>query len=434
VSSTRPIQSRDRPSNTANDTAVDFNDLRESTEFLNAVLDNMDSAVLLLDEKLRIHHANRRFLELFRPPGKSVLGACCGNAMSCGHAVEEQVECGKTSRCGQCGLRAAAQAALAGNKPERSRLVRHFYVSGNSERKHLDLCCRPMTYGGRNMALAVLHDVTELEEHRLGLLEQKKRLDRDLRAAAAIQRSLLPRQDLRLPGLELAWRFRPSEAIGGDMFNIFRLDPGRVGLFLLDVCGHGVSAAMMAVSVSRLLSPDAGLVVEADQSVAPPERIMERLEHEFPFERFTSYFSALYVILNTDDGSLSYASAGHPPPMLTRAGNQPVQVELLGLHGPVIGLGAGLPFPQGRMALTPGDRLYLYTDGISERSGPQGELFGEERLQDLLSQGAATSLERTVALAFEQVLAFGHTPPDDDICLLGVEYKGRDPADAAPGQ
>lgn len=395
-------------------------DLRESTEFLNAVLDNMESAVLLLDKELRIHHANRRFMELFQPSGRDVLGSCCGNALSCGHAVEEGVECGKSSRCGDCDLRRSALQALSGGTPRRSRLARRFHVLGKPERKHLDISCRPMTYRGRAMALAVLHDVTELEEHRLGLLEQRRRLDNDLRAAAIIQQSLLPRSDLRLPGVEIAWRFRPSEAIGGDMFNIFRLDERRTGVFLLDVCGHGVSAAMMAVSVSRILSPDAGIVVDADKSVAPPGRIMERLEREYPFERFGSYFSAQYVIVDASDGSLEYASAGHPPPVLVRRDGR---AEPLTLHGPVIGLGADLPFPTGQELLRPGDRLYLYTDGIVERRGRDGAQFGEARLAGILADSADAPLEQALEEVFTQALEFEDMPPDDDICLLGLEYR-----------
>jgi sigma-B regulation protein RsbU (phosphoserine phosphatase) len=399
------------------------NDPQESKEFLNAILDNMESVVLLLDENMRIHHVNRRFQELFRHSGESVVGICCGNALSCGHAVEENVACGKSSHCSKCGLRAAAKQALTGEIPKRSRLVRHFYLRGSPERKHLDFCCRPMNYQGRNMVLAVLHDVTELEEHRLGLLEHKERLENDLRSAALIQKSLLPQPGLRFPGLELSWRFRPSEAVGGDMFNIFRLDVRRVGLFLLDVCGHGVSAAMMAVSVSRLLSPDAGIVVDADLSVSPPERIMERLEREYPFERFASYFSAQYVILDAADGSLTYASAGHPPPVLARADGR---TELLDVHGPVIGLDAGLPFPAGQARLEPGDRLFLYTDGIPERRGSDGSLFGEERLARLLATVAGQTLDQAVDVVFAQTLAFGPSAPADDICLLGVERKSQD--------
>lgn len=399
---------------------VTTNDLRESKEFLNTILDSMESAVLLLDEEMRIHHANKRFQDLFHHSETSVIGVCCGNALSCGHAVEENAECGRSSRCGSCGLRTAARQALRGEVPSRSRLVRRFYLHGAPVRKHLDFCCRPMTYRGRNMALAVLHDVTELEEHRLGLMEHKERLDNDLRSAALIQKSLLPQPGLSFPGLELTWRFRPSEAVGGDMFNIFRLDARCVGLFLLDVCGHGVSAAMMAVSVSRLLSPDAGIVVDADQSVSPPGRIMERLEREYPFDRFGSYFSAQYVILDTADGTLSYASAGHPPPVLVRTDGR---TELLDLHGPVIGLNAGLAFPVGQASLSPGDRLFLYTDGITERRGPDASLFGEERMMRLLAGEAGRNLERAVDEVFTQTLAFGDTAPDDDICLLGVERK-----------
>lgn len=256
--------------------------------------------------------------------------------------------------------------------------------------------------------------------------DKQQHLDEDLRAAAGIQRTLLPSNLPRLPEVELAWKFTPSELIGGDLFNAYLLGPRHLALYLLDVSGHGVPAALVTVSVHETLDPSGGHVLSTGSGgeavITPPGQVLRILDREYPLERFGKTFTIVYLILDLASGRLVYSSAGHPPPLLLKNGGGS---ERLTQGGTVIGLDEVIPFQEGRLDLAPGDKLILYTDGVVEYGDAQGRLFGEQRLTTLLERlrnlPMAVLLERT----WQELLAFGdQKSPRDDVSLLGLEFKG----------
>lgn len=199
--------------------------------------------------------------------------------------------------------------------------------------------------------------------------ERQERLDDDRLAAAGIQKSLLPLNPPRISGLDVSWRFVPSEAIGGDVFNIFLLDEHHLGIYVLDVSGHGVQAALVTVSVSQMLLPHTGLVVRKNPAsvsgsdITSPRDVMELLDTEYPMERFDKFFSMIYIVLDVRDGSFVICNAGHMPALVFRRDGR---IEKLKRGGTVIGLGGILPFEQQNETLYKGDRLLLYTDGVTD--------------------------------------------------------------------
>ena len=150
------------------------------------------------------------------------------------------------------------------------------------------------------------------------------RMARDLRAAASVQAALLPDKVLDVPGLQFSWTFRPCEELAGDALGIVRLDETHVGLYVLDVSGHGAASAMLSVSVARFMSPgtDPGsILVRFDQDLGksrpvPPAEVADRLNVLFPYDETTSqYFTLSYGVLNVVTGEYRFASAGHPGPV-----------------------------------------------------------------------------------------------------------------------
>jgi sigma-B regulation protein RsbU (phosphoserine phosphatase) len=181
----------------------------------------------------------------------------------------------------------------------------------------------------------MIYDVTDIERQRQDLQTKQRLLEKDLEAAAAIQTSLLPVRAPRVESAQAAWKFRPCEQIGGDIFNIHNMDERNVGLYMLDVCGHGVPAALISVAVSQFLNGADGLLGNNCELVSP-DIVLNRLDHAFPFERFDSFFSIICMTLDIRQGLLTYSSAGHPPPVLIRS-NGPT--ETLDHRGPSIGIG-----------------------------------------------------------------------------------------------
>ncbi|MDY6848657.1 MAG: SpoIIE family protein phosphatase [Thermodesulfobacteriota bacterium] len=270
--------------------------------------------------------------------------------------------------------------------------------------------------------------------HELGLahdmLQRKQReYNESLRAAAQIQKNLLPQRLPKVDTLSFAYRFLPCEQVGGDLFNVMRLDEKTLMAYLFDVSGHGVSAAMVSVSVSQSLSPHSGRIVkqriESDPHyrIPAPAEVMASLEKEFPFERFENFFTITYLLIDIETGRVRYCNAGHPPPVLLKADGS---LETLDEGGGLIGIEGLGSFNEGEISMQPGDRLYLYSDGITEHSNSRLELFGEQRffrkVQELKKRDLDSVCEKTI----EALHAFGRAQPiKDDITLLGIEYRGR---------
>jgi sigma-B regulation protein RsbU (phosphoserine phosphatase) len=274
-----------------------------------------------------------------------------------------------------------------------------------------------------------LRELTQtLQSLNRDLVEKQRSLDDDLSAAADIQGALIPRADLTLPGLALSWLFVPSLAIGGDIFNAQQLDAEHVALYILDVNGHGVPAAMVSVLAWQSLSPAMGLVVrpggDGASRVAPPAEVMLGLEREYPYARFERYFTISYLVLHVPSGRLTYSTAAHPFPIL---GRRDGTLETLEEGGSIVGLGLG-QYDEGEVALRRGDRIFLYTDGIVEYRSATGECFGEERLHDVLRSARAEPLCDVGNLLQSALASFGAgAPAEDDISFLVCEYHG--PAD-----
>jgi sigma-B regulation protein RsbU (phosphoserine phosphatase) len=400
-----------------------FCDFRESNEFLNLLLDNINIAVLLADANLRIQHVNSSFLQLFGKPKEDVLTKGFGRATDCKYRVEENKECGETSQCDDCPVRRSISKTMLENIPvDKMRMQRVFYISGRPVTKYLEITTRPIQFQGRKMILVILYDVTGMEEQKIQLQQRQQQIDRDLEAAAGIQRSLLPDSASQNDALDIAWKFEPCRRVGGDIFNIVYRDKQRVDFCMLDVCGHGVSAAFIAVSVSQFLQSRRGFF-EKDPDAAAPSAVLASLDRAFPFERFNTYFTMLYMTIDLREGILAYSNAGHPPPILLRRNGA---LEILDRHGPSIGLGTGEPFVHEEKILHQGDKIVVYTDGIPEIHNPAGEIFGNKRFHDILRRHHSKSPQELVDTVCATARKFRDTVElEDDITLLIAQYLGN---------
>lgn len=397
-----------------------LSDLKESNAFLNLLLDNINSAVLIADEDMQIHQFNRSFLDLFDRATDQPADNSFGRIAGCVNAVVENRSCGQTSQCQFCSIRRSLLPTLLEEAPvERRRLERRFFIDGRPVTKYLEFSARPIQFQGRRMILVILYDITEIEQQKRDLEAKQAQIENDLQAAAGIQQSLLPHSAPEIDGLRAAWQFEPCDQVGGDIFQIHQTGPDTVSAYVLDVCGHGVSAALVAVTVTQFLQ---GLQnrMRLTGRLFSPQAVLERLQQAFPIERFDCYFTIAYVSLNTRTGQLTYGNAGHVPPLILRADGR---LDVLARHGTVIGSGFATSYEQESTRLAPGDRLILYTDGLTDNFGKDGERFGRERFYDALREFAdqpVADLVGSVMTASQRLR--GAAVPNDDVSLVAVAY------------
>ena len=345
-----------------------------------------------------------------KPYDKDFLAACMESLTArAGHPGEDRAD-------GQIEIAVGAQKFML--KPD-ARQITQLLLStyDNALQKNLELA-------RANLALIRMEE--GLRAANESLKEKQNNLNRDLEVAAGIQRSLLPRDQLDARALRVAWKFQPCEQIGGDIFNMMRLDAAHYAFYILDVSGHGVPSALVTVSVSQMLRPDSGTVLRrgangTGHEIVPPAEVLAHLDREYPIERFDKFFTVVYMVVDVREGTAHYSSAGHPPPLLVGADGSFTRLEK---GGPIIGQGSGLPFEEGRQPLKPGDRIILTTDGVIEHRNEEGEQFGNVRLQRALTRLTGVPIEAMLDGVMENVMSFGKGAPEDDISLLGIEYRG----------
>ncbi len=270
-----------------------------------------------------------------------------------------------------------------------------------------------------------------LAERNIDLEEANARMSRDLRAAARIQEALLPRSSPDVPRLNFSWAFRPCDELAGDGLSAIKLDDHRVALYVLDVSGHGVASSLMSVSVGRLLSPPSdasSILVKGGDGPdrlepLPPAEVAAKLNRMFPFEVSTEqYFTFVYGLLDGLTGDFRYTLAGHPGPVLLPAEGK---AKILPGRGYPIGLADGpKPYNEWGIRLNPGDRLYLYSDGIPEAVSPEGVPFGNERMLEKMEAGRLEPLCGVVNELVAEIEAWsGVTRVRDDLSVLAVEVR-----------
>jgi len=261
---------------------------------------------------------------------------------------------------------------------------------------------------------------------------RQDRIEEDLGAAADIQRSLLPQKIDAIDHLAVAWNFQPCDKIGGDIFNMAQLDEDHWGIYMLDVSGHGVPAAMVAVSVFQNLHPQTGRILmksgvsQQARVFRSPAQVLEKLDLEYTFDRFNNFFTINYVVLNAVTGDFTCSSAGHPPPIIIRqngsldmmtSGNPPIGTRDLRL------VDEPVAFPEEKRRLNSGDKLLLYTDGVFEYQNHRGEFYGNEQFQQKLIDLNDRPVSKLVDMQFQALMEFGKgAAPKDDISLLGIEF------------
>jgi serine phosphatase RsbU (regulator of sigma subunit) len=261
----------------------------------------------------------------------------------------------------------------------------------------------------------VAQRTAELAEKNAALESAQAQLQRELDVARALQIAILPAAFPDRPGCDGAACMIPATTMGGDFYDFIELPDGQIGLAMADVSGHGVPAAFfMAVARTNLRDL-------AVQHADPGECLAytnEALCAQNPMELFVSVF---YSVLDAHTGVLRYANGGHNPPYVRRAGGQ--MEALAGTPGLVLGAMPGVNFPTHTVRLLPGDRVVMYTDGVTEAFNPADEAYGVQRLVAEVQAHGDGSADTLIQRIRGSVTSFaGDTPQSDDIALTVLTW------------
>jgi sigma-B regulation protein RsbU (phosphoserine phosphatase) len=258
------------------------------------------------------------------------------------------------------------------------------------------------------------------------LLAAQKIINADLKVAERIQRRLLPHHSSSLLGVAIDGLFCPSNHVSGDIYNFFLLDEHHIGFYSIDVAGHGVAAAMMSLTLSQLLIPEikSGNPVKYSLPVSPYYKItmpvscvVDALNQQFQTDDTgTLYFTMVYGVIDTRQQRVELCQAGHPNPIYM-AHNQPAQ--FVGDGGFPVGITSDAYYDNTSVDYAQGDRLFFYSDGITECMNNDGEMFGEARLLAFIENNRAVSVRDMLATLEQELITWhGSAKFDDDISIL----------------
>jgi len=275
-----------------------------------------------------------------------------------------------------------------------------------------------MVFGGASFMHQTTKDRLEQRNRELQQSVEKGAQQLEMQAqemqrAREIQQSLLPKEIPQLEGFEVAAAWRPAREVSGDYYDVFKLDEHRLGVCIADVVGKGVAAALLMANVQAAVRAYASSAENAAQLCTKVNRL---LCENLATGKFVTF---LYGVLNNETRTFDYCNAGNVCPVLVSQGT----VRSIAVGGAVLGVFPEWQYESANLALGPGDRLLLVTDGITEASDAAEQEFGEEKLAEAaLRHSKRTSAEMS-RLLLEEVSAFCDSHFHDDATLLVIAAK-----------
>jgi sigma-B regulation protein RsbU (phosphoserine phosphatase) len=268
-----------------------------------------------------------------------------------------------------------------------------------------------------------------------GALDQLRRvhegLNRDLVEARRFQQSLIPDRVREFDGGRVSLMFRPSGHVGGDFIGLFRVSETRIGLYSMDVSGHGVASALLAARVAGYMSgasPEQNIALTIDDlglyTMRPPGEVCERLNELMLSQMETDlYLTMLLADCNLKTGEIRMVQAGHPNPAIQRSSGE---VERPGPGGLPVGLIPRATWRAFDVVLRPGDRLFALSDGVTECPGPDGQEFGEDGIREFLHRnGSMRGPDLLDGLSWELDRFSGRQDLPDDVSCVMLEFFGK---------
>jgi serine phosphatase RsbU (regulator of sigma subunit) len=254
----------------------------------------------------------------------------------------------------------------------------------------------------------------KIDNVRLFAKEQRmKEMERELQAAAKIQRRLLPTEPPDVPGYEILGYNNPCFEVGGDYYDYTLRNENTLSIAVGDVSGKGMSAALLMASLQASLHAHISAPTEAPDIVSQLNRVVCKNSEA---DRFSTFF---YGEVDVATGALRYCNAGHLPPLIVRAATG--EVEPLAVGGLILGFDPDIRYEAREARLEPGDLLVAYSDGVTESMNPSGEEFGEKRLIEMIRSSRGESVEAARRRIDGAVDAFvGQADPFDDYTVLLV--------------
>lgn len=255
-------------------------------------------------------------------------------------------------------------------------------------------------------SIEVLTDISNQKRLERELTKAYLEMQSELDFASKIQDKLLPNKGM-FRNIRVDYKYLPSKKLSGDLFDVYEIDKNHIGLYIVDVAGHGVAASMLTVFIRQT-------IYNIGKNTFQPSRVLKRLQESFKELGLTPdrYFTIFYAIYNLKDRTLKYANAGHNSiPIIY---NDQTYIRLVNYGLPILGFDIETNYTDKSVTLNDGDHLFLYTDGLIEAKNTDGDEFGEDRVKEIILKSDGDLLDNLETAINE----FSDIETNDDIAMM----------------
>ena len=265
-----------------------------------------------------------------------------------------------------------------------------------------------------NLEEQVRNRTEELNKKNIELERAYEENKKELAMAQKIQTSLIPNVFPETKKLSFHGLYLPMETIGGDLYDVHQISENKWGIVILDVCGHGVPAALITTMAKISFNANSKKYFKASEVIAAVNNeLCEAIQD------VGDYFTAFYCIIDTNTHTIDYVNAAHNDLYILRSD---MTLETMVQTGPVVGVIKNLEYPSETINFSIGDRLVMYTDGVIEARNEHRELYDSDRLKEMIIANKDKDLRDFVTIIYDDILKFkNNAPDDDDIAMLAID-------------
>jgi serine phosphatase RsbU (regulator of sigma subunit) len=265
-----------------------------------------------------------------------------------------------------------------------------------------------------NLEEQVRNRTEELNKKNIELEKAYEENKKELAMAQKIQTSLIPNVFPETKKLSFHGLYLPMETIGGDLYDVHQITESKWGIVILDVCGHGVPAALITTMAKISFNANSKKFFKASEVIAAVNNeLCEAIQDT------GDYFTAFYCIIDTDTHTIDYVNAAHNDLYILRSDST---LDTMAQTGPVVGVMKNLEYASETIGFSNGDRLIMYTDGVIEARNEHRELYDSHRLKEMIIANKNQNLRDFVSIIYNDIIKFkNNTPNDDDIAMLTID-------------
>ena len=350
------------------------------------IIEAMDYMVRVMDADHKVIYMNKKMREEF------------GHTM--GHICYSLL--GRQERCEHCVTRETKETG----KPDMKDVL-----IGN---KFFNVISSPVnTESGQNYSIELIHDITEQKKIENELLKHYEKLKADINFAKHIQHRALPLDGTYWNAMELNSVYRPSEDLGGDLYDIIQMNPSESLLYIADVSGHGITSSLLTIFLRQMLR---GRVGEGKVDLNEILGLLQKNYQEMDLDK-EQYLTILFCLYNKESKEVSFLNAGHNcPPVMIKGNGEIREIRVSGM--PVCNFMEKTEHQLVKVPVETGDRIILYTDGLPEARNADKEYFETKRILEAIKKNIHTDGKDLANIIINEVETFAKKPIPDDIAIV----------------